>query len=115
LRDGNTYDYSGKTYRYGGLKELLVPYIYSEYIKKSHRNVAKLGVNQPKVENSTVVDPIHDIVSNYNEFVRLLGTSYFGYNAVDTFYGFYWANRTDYADLCFDEQCELLPINSFGI
>lgn len=115
LRDGSTYDYNGKEYRYGGLKEPLVPYIYSEYIKKNHRNVAKLGVNQPKVENSVVVDPIHEIVSGYNEFVRLIGQSWFGYNAVDTFYGFYWANRADYANLCFDEQCELLPINTQGL
>jgi len=115
LREGYTYEYNGKVYRYGGLKDLLVPYIYSEYIKKNHRNLSKLGVNIPKSENSVVVNPIDDIVFAYNEFIRLLGNSYCGYNAVDTFYGFYWTNRADYLDLCFDDQNELLPINVFGI
>jgi hypothetical protein len=116
LRDGGTYEYNGKTYRYSGLKDILIPYIFSEYVKKNHVNVAKLGVNQPKVDNSVVVDPIHVIVSAYNEFVRLLGKSYYGVQSMNTFYGFYWANRTvDYTDLSFDSECEILPINSFGI
>lgn len=115
LREGFTYTDNGKVYRYGGLKELLVPYIYSEYIRKNFVNVAKLGVNQPKTENSTVVGPADEIVRAYNEFVRLLGKSYFGYSSVNTFYGFYWINRADYTDLCFDDECQILPINTFGI
>jgi hypothetical protein len=115
LRDGFTYVDNGKTFWYSGLKNMLIPYIYSEYIKKNHKNVAKLGVNQPKVANSEVVNPIHDIVAAYNEFVRLLGKSYYGYNSMDTLYGFYWINRADYPDVRFDEECRIMPINSFGI
>jgi hypothetical protein len=115
LREGYSYSNNEKPYSYTGLKNILKPYIFSEYIKKFHTNVAKLGVNQPKVANSEVMNPMQLIVSNYNEFVRLLGKSYYGYNLVDTFYGFYWTNRDDYPDMRFDDECQIMPINSFGI
>lgn len=78
IRDGGSYTLDDVEYTYGGLKNLLIPYIYSEWIREESVTYTGLGVTVPNAENGNIVSPERHIIKGWNEYVRKLG--YFHYN-----------------------------------
>lgn len=74
LRDGVSYTYFGKSYRYTGLKTLLKPYFFAEWVDDHWKQFSGIGVVTPKAENATVKYPLKAIISAWNEFCFLAGT-----------------------------------------
>jgi len=105
LRDGSTYQlYSqGQSYQWEGVKELLKPVIMSCWLEENYRKWSNGGmiVNNGQ-NNSTSVNPIDEIVSNWNKFVRKVGVGYqYWYTCWDgsnegTLRGFLDENKTLY-------------------
>jgi hypothetical protein len=75
LRDGASYTYLGRSYRYTGLKKLLIPYFYSEWVNDHWKPFSGIGVVTPKGENATVKYPLQNIMNSWNEFCFLAGSS----------------------------------------
>lgn len=103
LRDGAEYD-DGK-YSYAGVKELLKPVIYSDWLDFNYRKLSNGGmVVNTGQNNSEAVNPIDEIVFGWNEFVKQVGhmpncwghsyTNYYN----NTLRGFLDANSDDYED-----------------
>src|SRR5690606_35668152 len=88
------------TYKYNGLKDLLVPAVFSRWVDQNNYRLTAAGFVQtaPAQENLTVVDPEPFIVSAWNDFVTQAGECY---NQRNTLYGFLKANENDYPDLDF--------------
>lgn len=106
LRDGVSYSYVGKGYRYTGLKTLLKPYFYAEWVEDHWKPFSGIGVITPKGENATVKYPLKNIISAWNEFCFLAGTpvgyyrSRFG-NYTGTLYGYLRSTDT-YDDVLYE-------------
>lgn len=93
LKNGDVYNYSGRPYKWSGLKKLLVPYLYSYWVREHSDDFTGVGVVAANSENSTVISPGVRISTAYNDFARQAGklsaqeNSLFGYlyNSGDTF------------------------------
>lgn len=85
LRDGGDYEYSGKTYQWVGMVKLLLPYIYSMWLRDSYDTHSGVGIVQGKAENAKVINPGKRIARAYNVFSGLAGSSC---EKKDTLYGF---------------------------
>jgi len=57
-----------------GLVDMLVPYIFSNWLRDTFDNHSGIGVVQPKAENAEVISPSLRIVRAYNEFVEKADT-----------------------------------------
>lgn len=100
LRDGIDYTYNDTIYNYCGVKELLKPVIYSDWIAVNYRKWSNGGmiVNNGQ-NNSTSVNPIDEIVSSWNEFINRAGGScyrHFKRGWYNTLNGYLDANAEDY-------------------
>jgi len=94
LQNGAEYTYGDYTYEYQGIVKMLVPAIYSEWVKIICRRFTTSGVIVNKGQQNTErVDPSYDIVTNWNEFVKQVGVNACQENS---FYGFMIANEADY-------------------
>lgn len=112
LRDGAEYTFYGVTCKYNGLKDLLIPAIYSRWINHVHYVFTASGYmrSQPAQENFQVLeDPELFIVAAWNDYVCKVGERY---NQKNTFYGFMMANKDDYPDWQFTMPCLK---NRFGL
>lgn len=113
LRDGVSYTYFGKSYRYTGLKTLLKPYFFAEWVEDHWKPFSGIGVVTPKAENATVKYPLKNIINAWNEFCFLAGTGlsfnfYDRYhhnprhsNYIGTLYG-YLKTSSAYDDLLYE-------------
>ena len=90
LRDGVSYSYMGNSYRYTGLKNLLKPYFYSQWVEDHWKPFSGIGVVTPKGENATVKYPLKNIMNAWNDFCFLAGTS------IKQYRGYYFQNRFGY-------------------
>lgn len=94
LRDGAEYEFASVTNEYKGLVDLLKPAIYSKWVSLLHRRFTTSGVIvNTGQQNTTVVNPIYEIVTYWNEFAKKVGHVACQRN---TFYGFMIANEDDY-------------------
>lgn len=104
LRDGAEYTYNDIEYEYYGVKELLKPVIYSEWLDYNYRKLSNGGmIVTTAQQNSTAVNPIDEIVFGWNEFVKQVGGScYYDWGFNNTFRGFMDVNGEDYPE--WDEE-----------
>lgn len=79
LLDGSTYIADGATLKYPGLRKLLVPYIYSEYVRDHWSEFTGRSVIMPMHENSVVLNPGAEICKGYNAFVKMVNQYFYGY------------------------------------
>ena len=70
LKDGATFTSDDKTYKYKGIKSVLVPYVYSQWLSDNASNYTGIGVTVSNAENSVVVPPTNSIIKAYNEASR---------------------------------------------
>ena len=106
MRDGGDYIYQGKTYKWAGMEEMLAPYVYAAWIRRTTVNFTGVNSIVPNAENAVAVLPIHQIVDAENAFVKLAGVDY---NQKNTLYGWLKANSIEV-----DWGCPELQ-NLFGI
>jgi hypothetical protein len=99
LRDGKEYTYSNTDYEYTGVKELLKPVIYSDWLDANYRKLSNGGmiVNDGQ-NNTTAVNPIDEIVFGWNEFVQRVGGLCYPYQSEGDLRGFMLANADAYED-----------------
>lgn len=102
LRDGKEYTVSNQAYEWKGVREMLKPVIYSQWLEHNYRKWSNGGmiVNNGQ-NNSTSVNPIDEIVENWNKFVKIVGLGYHYWyicygNTEGTLRGFLNENSTDY-------------------
>lgn len=95
LRDGVIYSSDIYTYKWIGMKKLLVPYLHAMWIRATFETPGMLGVVRQKAENATVVNPSRIIVEGYNTFSRNVGNKY---QLKDTLYGFLYYSEDTYLD-----------------
>lgn len=103
LKNGSDYVYRNITYRYSGLKPLMVPYIYSRWTEvKADRNVG-VGVVKSKAENSDVVSSSDRISSSWQTFARLVGVVRLDeqFDPRNSLAGFIFVSSTLYDDWVF--------------
>jgi|SRR5688572_30096095 len=98
LRDGTTYEYGGYTFKWEGMEKMLIPYIYSMFIRESFDKLTGSGVvlngttSATPGANFTIINPSVRITRAQNEFSRMAGGCY---RADDSLYGFLLANYED--------------------
>lgn len=69
LLNGTTY---GIGYTWGGLKKLLIPYIYASWLRDTFDDHTKVGIVYRTAENATVISPAKRIARAYNDFANRL-------------------------------------------
>jgi len=94
IRDGGNYSIGEVDYVHGGLKDLLTPYIYSEWIRADFEKYVGAPAVVPQFENSEMTSPSRLICKGWNEYVRQLGATTSGYPSdVNTLYGILTSNE----------------------
>lgn len=107
--DGSSYVLSGKTYKWAGLRKLLIPVLYAYRTRDTYDNHTDTGVNEAKVENATPISPVQRITRAYSKFVHMYGENC---SNVDSMYGYCKANYSSFKDFQF---IRLRTINIFGL
>lgn len=95
LLDGVYYNIEGydTKYKWGGMKRMLVPYIYAQWTKRTATTHGKNGIVFPKAENSTVIGPKISFVEAMIDFGKRAGS---WCNVKDSLYGFLVSKSPDY-------------------
>jgi hypothetical protein len=82
LKLGGSFLYSDFVHTWVGMKAMLVPYIYSQWLRDTYDSHAGIGIVESKAENANVISPAKRISDAFNEFSIMAGT----YIAGDPFY-----------------------------
>jgi len=104
LVDGKLYTYQGVEYRYKGLRDLLVPYVYALWLRDTFDTHAREGVfvnNNATIQGNpatTSISPSTRISRAYNTFSEKVG----GPHCMEgTLYGFLHVHKSDYPSWVF--------------
>jgi hypothetical protein len=73
LRDGDTYLFCNKTYEWAGMKKMLIPYVYQEWLYDTWDTYTGIGVVSGNSKNAKPVNPKRRIVNAYNMFSDMAG------------------------------------------
>lgn len=109
LRDGTTYVYNIKTYEYGGLIDLLRPYIFSEWVRENRDKFMSVGTVRAEATDTKAVSPDSRIIEAYNDYCDKVGGNL---AQAGTLYGFLTNSEHDYSSLQFTKP---FTLNKFGI
>jgi hypothetical protein len=102
LVEGEEYTQNEILYEYKGLVDLLVPEIYSRWVKVNYRKLTSSGVvTNLGQQNTETNNPDVEFAQAHNVYVKKVGNSC---NLKNSFYGFMKANEIDYDDWEFTEQ-----------
>lgn len=113
LRDGDTYTYGGETYKYYGLNDLLVPVIYSWWLKDNFDKHTNIGVGLNQKTDFTLISPAKRIARAFNKFSEKVGSVRCYEN---TLWGFLKANEDTYTTWDeFEDFEEPGTLNEFNI
>lgn len=114
LRDGSPYVFGGTEYVYGGLKELLVPYITSVFLTDNADSISSVGVVVAMAENSEQGTPANRIAKTWNDFANFVGViDKCSVNEVDSLCGFLLA--TYLADYTNWQYTDVGTMNSLNL
>jgi hypothetical protein len=111
LRDGAEYEIEGLTdctFRYDGIINFMVPYVYSEWLAANHDHLTAMGNSLASVENAQMISPAKRIVKAYNTFSRYIGNCHC---PKDTFWGFLDAKKLVYLNWRFKDPGKLTEFN----
>lgn len=95
LKLGVEYTYNGKTYKWGGMNQLFVPYIYQSWVGKTFNNLTGSGVVIPKIENGEQISPASRMIEAYNEASDYVGSEC---DLYDTLYGYLYTSEDLFTD-----------------
>lgn len=85
LKNGDDYIYNEKTYEWVGMRKMLIPFIFSMWLRDTFDNNSGIGVVIAKGENSKVINPSKRIARGYNVFSMYAGNCR---EKKDTLYGY---------------------------
>lgn len=89
LRDGYVWEYETLPYAWVGIKEVLKPYIYSEWLDANTKVWSGVGMILPISENGELVSPAEASWKAWNEFKYRSGYDDYYYSHVgSTLYGY---------------------------
>lgn len=113
LRDGSTYQYDRKTYKYRGIVHLLKPAIYALWLEQNAYKLTNVGmVRNDRSDKYTVIDLEPFRVGGWNDYVR---RAYDGGCMRNTWYGFMKSREDDYENWRFDASAPYVAYqNRFG-
>lgn len=76
LRDGVlfTFESQMKKYKWEGMKRMLVPLIYSEWVRVKFDSNSGIGFVLSLPENSELINPMSHITSSFNAYSRFAGS-----------------------------------------
>lgn len=95
LINGDEYTYNDKTYKWVGLRKLLIPAIYAEWVGDSFDKLTNIGVGINSKDNFTVISPGVRISRAWNTYSEMCGASYCQQN---TLFGYLQANASDFTE-----------------
>ena len=95
LLNGVSYQSNGKTYSWIGIKNLLKPFIYSQWIGATANPNSGIGIVRMDSENALFVNPAYEISRSWNTFNRNVGGCHSVYN---TLYGYLFLSGDTYLD-----------------
>lgn len=104
LRDGADYTIYSTLYRYKGLRDLLVPYVYAMWLRETYDKHTREGITVnlkatiQGVPATEAISPATRISRAFNAYSAKVGDEG---NMVNTLYGFMYQNRVDYEDWVF--------------
>jgi hypothetical protein len=73
LKNGSSYEYSGKNYRWKGIKAAVKPLIYAQRCEYEISQLTKNGRVIAKTENNTQVESVVEICRAWNDWSRQIG------------------------------------------
>lgn len=100
LRDGASYEYNNKTYRYKGWADLMRPAIWAGWAPLGAFKFTNVGMvtNNAPQQSKLADDQYPYIVQAWNDFCSKVGiVPACGYNYKNSFYGFMKANETEFS------------------
>lgn len=102
LNEGAEYKISGdrRTFKWVGMTQMVVPMIYSLWLRFSARQTTTQGVVTSTKENSSVVSSAEEIARGWNEYHKL--STWNCRSHEDTLYGYLISNSADFDDLITD-------------
>lgn len=127
LKNGTTYEFSGKNYRWKGMNAMVKPLIYANWVEYGAATLTQNGFVTPKTENNILSDPGVYICRAWNEWCELVGGPCYQRG---TLYGYLQAAElsspgifddtfdetfSDFVDYLNYEFCEQETRNTFGI
>jgi len=89
LEDGAEYTYGGVVYKYKGLNDLLVPAVYSYWLRDSFDKHTNIGIGLNIKDEFTLISPATRISTAYNTYAKKVGNDCHYEN---TLWGFLAAN-----------------------
>lgn len=107
LQNGAEYDYVSKTWKWIGLTKLLIPFVYSRWVRDNADAFTGNGVVVANNENSQLISPALRICRAHNDYAEKcgvlrgdqpywIGSYHYSLSNEDTLYGFLTANKADY-------------------
>lgn len=105
LRDGGDYTAWGTLYRYKGLRDLLIPYVYAMWLRETYDRHVMEGIIINS--NATIQGvPATESISPATRIARAFNVYSAKVGDIDrqesTLYGFMYQNRSDYEGWVFD-------------
>ena len=89
LRDGYFFEYDANPYGWVGIKEVLKPYVYSEWLDANTKLWSGVGMILPISENGESVSPADASWRAWNEFKKRSGYNEYYYSDVgSSLYGY---------------------------
>jgi hypothetical protein len=112
LKLGTEYDYTGITYKYEGMFDLLIPMVYSLWLMETFDRHTSAGIVVATPAESEVISPSRRIGKANAEFFRKAGDECHHEN---TLYGFLYANRETYTEWDSTQWCPRGRVNILGL
>lgn len=109
LKNGSDYVLGNKTFRWLGLNDLLIPFIYNRYITNDVKKYSGIGAVVAKSENSNVVPPTILLVQSWNAFIDKVYRLDAG-----SLYGFIASESDLYKDLVISDN-DFYKVNEFDL
>lgn len=93
IRDGAEFGPDNER-TWGGLKQMLIPYIYHQWLLRTFDQHTDIGITISQAENSEVINPSRRLVDSWNDFQSKVGCFY-----QDGIYGFIYYSDNVYTDV----------------
>lgn len=103
LKNGAEYEYQDKTWKWEGVLDLLIPYVYSAYVRDNADSFTGNGMVVAANENSEFVTNAVRVTNSFNDFASKVGVvDDYCVSHRDSLYGFlYSAEEGTYEDWTF--------------
>lgn len=113
LRDGADYIINEdtddeETFRYDGIKNFMIPYVFSEWLGANHDHLTAMGNSLASVENAQMISPAKRMVKAYSVFYGYVGNCTKNEN---TLWGFLDVNDDIYLNWKFKDPGKITEFN----